>query len=141
MTTIIVEIPHQGKVLAWVAESDSAIINAAGLLHNMTHSEWTYDAAVECWGEDDLPTELLSLLEENAIVIETGSGDGENVNYQTPSNAPTEIEFAKEVIASDLSGCFFLSLEEANDFNPMCHQAIQAKIAVREALEEINATS
>lgn len=135
MTTIIVEIPHQGKASAWVACNDSAIIDVAEKTHNMIYSEWTKENAADSWDEGEGPSDLSGLLKEHSRVIELG--DHCEVRYEPLCSAPTEIEHAKELIAKDLYTCFFLSIAEAQNFNCSGHQSIEAKIAVQDALREI----
>ena len=102
----------------------------------MTYVEWNREAAIECWGEEDIPCELLELLDKNKTVIEFGTEV--DSNYESKKLAISEIEFAKELIAEDLHICFFMNEKEATEFSWAGHQSIEANIAVKNILEEIS---
>ena len=126
--TIVVEIPHQSKVTAWVAESDADIIKEAFTNRNWDYREWDRDSAISCWGDvEDFPQALQDALSKSELVIE----------YGPQHSAPSEIEVAKQAISDDLSGCYFLTEEEARAFDIQGHGSVQAVFAVKKVIEEL----
>ena len=115
MTTIVVEVKHSKETKAWLAYSDKEIISAARCDSNgegrLRFEEWTLDDACEIFGEvDEIPEDLADIL-KSGKAIEVG--DYNDSKYCSESDAGTEIEAAKEVIADDLYACGFLTVSEA----------------------------
>jgi len=137
MTTIIVEIPHQAPPTAWKSNSDQDIIRVADAEHGLVYNRWTLDKSIDCWGEDDIPKELLSLLKEHKEAVEIGNSS--YTEYYTVKDVGTHVEVAKEAIAHDLSSCLFLTVDEAKAFTESyCgHQDIKARAACEKVLEDV----
>jgi len=135
--TIIIEIPHQFPPTAWAASSEQQIISIADSRHGLVYERYTLQKALDCWGDDDhIPDELAELLKDHGEAVEIGDTSG--TEYCAAEDAGTEIEAAKDAIAHDLSGCHFLTLEEAKEFahSHRGHQSVEARIAVQNALED-----
>ena len=136
MITIVVEIPHQSNVTAWVAESDADIIEEAFTNRHWDYREWDRDSAVSCWGDvEDFPQALQDALSKSELVIEHGPDD--DLSFMPQQSAPSEIEVAKLAISDDLSGCYFLTEEEARAFDPQGHGSVQAVFAVKKVIEDL----
>lgn len=136
MITIVVEIPHQSNVTAWVAESDADIIEEAFTNRHWDYREWDRDSAVSCWGDvEDFPQALQDALSKSELVIEHGPDD--DLSFTPQQSAPSEIEVAKLAISDDLSGCYFLTEEEARAFDPQGHGSVQAVFAVQKVIEDL----
>jgi hypothetical protein len=134
--TIVVEIPHQSKVTAWVAESDADIIKEAFTNRNWDYREWDRDSAISCWGDvEDFPQALQDALSKSELVIEYGHDD--DPSFTPQHSAPSEIEVAKQAISDDLSGCYFLTEEEARAFDLQGHGSVQAVFAVKKVMEDL----
>ena len=143
MSFIIVEIPHQRPATAWVAWKEQDIIKAAYEVENMTYQEWTLDSAHDCFGErDDIPEELLEVLDSGGKALEFAYSDGADAQWLKIEDAPSELEAAKEALFHDLSTGLVLSEEEArifvSDDNNIYsgHQHIKAQSAVRKILSD-----
>ncbi len=134
MTTIILEVPHQTPATAWIAETESDIINIADVSHNMVYIKWNEESVTDCYG-DDLPDDLKEILDRDGVAVEFGDHNGSE--FESVDVAPSEIEYAKELIAHDLHTCRFLSLDEAVNFEYNGHQDVKAVSAVKKALARV----
>lgn len=117
MSFIIVAIPSQGPPTAWFAKKEQDIIAMACVSASMTYQEWDLESALDCFGErEDIPVDLLEILESDRKAIDFSYCDGANVQYFKIGDAPSELEAAKEALFHDLDAGFVLNEDGARRF-------------------------
>ena len=137
---IVVEIPHQFPASAWVAWSEAELIAAACEKDgNADYTVWHWSDLIECFGEDGIPAEARDIIEAGADTVVSVSGIGEDDRiWRRVEDAPTEVEWAQQVLASDLHALHVLRPgAEVGEFLSSYdgHQAIVACIAVRKCAD------
>ena len=145
----VVEIPHHRWPRVWVASNEENFVETISEAKNFRYLEWSMTTALRCYDErgvrvpiqsDEIPKELLALLDREGTAIEVNFNSGSLIEYYEKDTAPTAFEAAREAAQRDLSACLFLGPEEAerfvSDSNDIYtgHQCAAAQQAVSEIL-------
>jgi hypothetical protein len=114
-TIIEVCIPHQlpPKVSTWdsIESYREAVLNDAICSDMHSYQEWTMaDAVTEFGGESEVPAELLEMLKKHGKVVQV------NNRYLPAADAPSETDWAFDVVNHDYNAAFILTLDEAAEY-------------------------
>ncbi|KZY29758.1 MULTISPECIES: hypothetical protein [unclassified Oleiphilus] len=137
---IVVEIPHRSRPSAWMA-TESRLIQLAHELE-LTYFKWTMEEAVYSYGDrEDIPEELLDILEEKGGAIEVITGLNREPTYYKVDEAPSELDSAKEALFDDLYSYEIFTESEARAFvgsNKRGHGIYEAQSAVSKILSRLD---
>lgn len=112
---IVVERPHQGSPIAWVAYGWKHAAKLAGGKGIGPSVQSYFRGEIEDIFGDEIPEDIKEILDSHESVV--GITGHEGMSFVSPSEAPTLEEVVKAWIADDLSSADFLtSPEEVKEY-------------------------
>jgi hypothetical protein len=119
---IILEGHSNGSFNAWYALNEQNFIDA--VLSDNEGAEYLIANADEIADiyDDEAPPAVIKILEEHGSVICTTLNHSSPQVFHNPDAAPSEFEFAKEVLIEDLSSCNILTEADALEYISDCDE-------------------
>ena len=123
MEYVVIQIPHVDNPYVYTATKDEIIVDAISS-YGFVYTRWVLDtvkddfsySAVECFNSrDEIPVELLTILDKEAAAVEVGQLTQEP-EYYAEANAPDEFQEAIDCIDNNFLRFYVLTEADARAF-------------------------